>query len=199
MSSRRQWTPSPLRVPPVDPLQHVAELRRSDRHDAVRRRRPEEAPRSSRLAYSEKPSPSCQKNLHQDDLGGTQKDRLHAGRGRGPPAPAAPGCSCRRMSVTPLASHTRTPAGTGIMRAPAPPAPEPAPPRRRPRPRGILRREDLDPARRRRRRGMLLDHHRRHEAARPRIDQRAGTVGLTPAPCEQEELEIPWRRAVAEA
>src|SRR5919106_1761467 len=64
LSSRRQWTPSPLRVPPVDPLEHVAELRRSDRHDAVRRRRPEEAPALQSLGVQRAAEPVVPKNLH---------------------------------------------------------------------------------------------------------------------------------------
>src|ERR1700733_10349505 len=46
-SPRRLWPPCPLRQPPVDPFQQIAELRRRDRHGSIRvlarcRRRPHE-------------------------------------------------------------------------------------------------------------------------------------------------------------
>ena len=52
----------------------------------------------------------------------TRSNRLHDI----PDTPLMP----RRMSVTPVASHTRTPPGTGIIAAPEPQGPEPAPGRR---------------------------------------------------------------------
>ena len=43
-SAGRLRSPRVLRHPPVDAFQQIAELRRRDRHHAVRRRRPDEAP-----------------------------------------------------------------------------------------------------------------------------------------------------------
>jgi hypothetical protein len=49
-STSHLWSPRPLRVPPVDPLQHVAELHRRDSNQTIARDGQMNRPRSSRLA-----------------------------------------------------------------------------------------------------------------------------------------------------
>ena len=42
--ARQLWPPRVLRMAPVDPFEQIAELAGRDRHRAIRRRRPHEAP-----------------------------------------------------------------------------------------------------------------------------------------------------------
>ena len=112
-------------VPPVNPVEHIGELRRRDRYRTSAGDGQINRPLSSRFEYSDMPIPSCQMILI-----------------RSPPAPRttyqSPACGSRpsacctckaspfmprRMSLRPTARHTRTPKGTGIIAAPGPPAP----------------------------------------------------------------------------
>src|SRR5712672_3645373 len=118
-SSHRSRAPGFLRIAPIDSGQQITELGRGDRHRAVGRARPQEAApfqplrkQAGSLAVMPitfKRSPRRPRKQNNCPLSGSRRstsctfsDRL-----------AKPFL----MSVWPVASHTRTPLGTGIMAA----------------------------------------------------------------------------------
>ena len=118
-SSDRGRTPGFLRMAPVDPGEQITELRRGDRHRTVGRAGHRKRPRSSRLVNRHAPWPSCQITFKRSPRRPRKQNRWPL---KGSRFNISCTCSDRLakpflMSVWPVASHTRTPVGIGIIAA----------------------------------------------------------------------------------
>jgi len=112
--TRKLRPPGALRRTPIDPLQEIAELRRRDRHGAVNRCRPDEAPTLEPLAEQAHAPPSCQRNFHQMLTLATEGEKLAAiGIAFASPGPARPGhrglYACRYGRLPARPRHQREP------------------------------------------------------------------------------------------
>src|SRR5215218_4940517 len=132
-SSDRGWTPSCLGMTPVDPRQKIAELGRRDRHRAVGCARPQKAAPFQPLREQARALAVVPDNLQQIAAAAAKEEQvatqrilpqhlLNPQRQAGEPL---------RRSVCPVASHTRTPDGIGIIAAPGHQGPGPRQRRRR--------------------------------------------------------------------
>ena len=96
-SARQSGTPGLLRMPPVDAFEHVAQLRRPDRHHVIRRRRPDEPTALQPLGVEREPDPVVPEDLEQIAAATTRSSPLkhiqHPGEpNHSGPGPAAPRC-----------------------------------------------------------------------------------------------------------
>src|SRR5580700_726658 len=108
------------RVPPIDPVEHVSELRRRDSNYAISRRRPDESALLQPLGVQRHAEAVVPKNLDQV-TSGTSEDVKIARMGialQGFLDLQSQAVHAARISVRPTASQTRTPEGTGIIAAP---------------------------------------------------------------------------------
>ena len=105
----RRWPPGPNRVAPVDPVEHVGQLRRADRDDAAGRRRPHKATVLQPLGIKRHANAIVPKNFYQMTAFAAKNVKvagmrialqllLYLQRQSFMPL---------RMSVRPTASHTR--------------------------------------------------------------------------------------------
>src|SRR5260370_35227465 len=78
--SRCLWTPRMLRHAPVDAFQQIAELRRRDRDDALRCRRPDEAAALQPLREQTHALPVVPQNLDQSPATSAHAKKLAAVR-----------------------------------------------------------------------------------------------------------------------
>ena len=126
------------RIAPIDALEHVSELRHRDRNDAVRDRRPNEPAAFQPLGVERHAQPIVPQNL--DQLAAFAAEHVEIAAVRvaleGFLHQQARVFMPRRMSVWPVAIHTRTPGGIAIIAADPRPAlqPPPSPSPGRPRP-----------------------------------------------------------------
>src|SRR5207237_1071297 len=124
--------PGENRVPPIDPVKHIGQLRRADCNHTVGRRWPDEATALQPLGVKRHADPVMPDDLEQVTSGASKAikiARLRVAAQRLRTCSASPFMPLR-MSVRPTASHTRTPLAAGIIVAPAPRRPTPATPRR---------------------------------------------------------------------
>src|SRR5271169_494035 len=88
--------PPQLRIPPVDPFQHVSHLRRRDRHDAPLRRRPDELSPVEPLGVERQPDAVVPEDLHQIAPPPAEEVEIAAVRiASTAPEPEAPDPACR--------------------------------------------------------------------------------------------------------
>ncbi len=120
-SAKLMRSPSTLRQTPVDSFQQVAKLRRTDRRRLVFGARPHEATALQSLGQQAHPLTVVPQHLDQPAALPRNTNRCPQCGSR-----LSPSCTCtarpskpRRMSVTPLASHTRVSDGNPII-GPAP-------------------------------------------------------------------------------
>ena len=134
-SSRCFRPPCALRVPPVNALQHVGELRRRDDNDAIGRRGPDELAALQPLGVERHAQSVMPKHLHEVAPAPTEHKEIAGMRIalqrllHLQVRPFMP----RRISVWPVAIHTRTPEGMGIIAAAVPSSPPSPGQDRRPR------------------------------------------------------------------
>src|SRR6266403_3328601 len=70
------WTEGMTRIPPVDPVEHVGELRRRDSNHAVGRRWPDEAAFLQPLGVERHAEPVMPKNLNQVTSGASEDVKI---------------------------------------------------------------------------------------------------------------------------
>ena len=124
-SSRCCRPPCALRVPPVNALQHVGELRRRDDNDAIGRRGPDELVALQPLGVERHAQSVMPKHLHEVAPAPTEHKEIAGMRiALQRPCRVRPFMP-RRISVWPVAIHTRTPEEMGIIAAAVPSSPPP--------------------------------------------------------------------------
>jgi hypothetical protein len=99
--------PRPLRVPPVNPFEHVAELRRPDRNHPISRRRPDEAATLEALGIEGKPEPVVPKDFDQIAKTAVIPHTIGLRERRIPLAPAVRPAASRARGCTPRALRHR--------------------------------------------------------------------------------------------
>src|SRR5262245_17960241 len=75
-SARRLWPPCMNRIAPVDPFEQIAELRRRDRHRAIRRRGPDEAAALQPLGEQAHALAIVPQNLDQDAAPAAEHEQM---------------------------------------------------------------------------------------------------------------------------
>src|ERR1700720_4652511 len=114
-SSHRGQTPSRLRITPIDSRKQVTELRRGDRHRAFGRARPQEAAPFQPLREQAGSLTVMPDHLQQVASATTKAKQLAAQRNAPQYLLHLKRQARFLRAVWPVASHPRTPLGTGIM------------------------------------------------------------------------------------
>ena len=99
--SLRRRPPGQHRIAPVDPVEHVGELRRADRDCAADRRRPHEPAPLQTLGVEREAQAVVPQDLYEVAPPSAEDVQIprHGDRARAPAGPAAPACSCPRRIV----------------------------------------------------------------------------------------------------